>query len=194
MKRWGLLISMLSASLLLPACRRDMADQAHHEPLEASRFFRDGAASRRPPAHTVAQGDARLDEFLYTGKTGGKLVNEFPEAVTRAMLQRGQERFDIYCSVCHGRLGDGHGMIVQRGFPTPPSFHDERLRTAPVGHFYEVITNGWGVMYSYAARVEPQDRWAIAAYIRALQLSQHAALADAAAPDRAKLEKGGEAP
>jgi hypothetical protein len=191
MSRWPLLFTALSASLLLPACRRDMADQPHHEPLEATRFFRDGAASRRPPAHTVARGDARLDEFFYTGKTGGKLVNEFPMPVTRAVLERGQERFDIYCSVCHGRLGDGHGMIVQRGFPTPPSFHEERLRAVPLGHFYEVITNGFGLMYSYAARVAPADRWAIAAYIRALQLSQHAALTDAAAPDRAKLEGGG---
>ncbi len=105
--------------------------------------------------------------------------------VTRQSLARGRERFNIYCAVCHGATGDGNGMIVQRGFPQPPSFHDQRLRDAPAGHFVDVITNGYGVMYSYASRVAPEDRWAIAAYIRALQLSQHAASADAE-PNAAK--------
>ncbi len=174
--------------LLLAACRRDMADQAHHEPLEASSFFADGAASRPLPAHTVPRGQLRDDEQFFTGRVAGQLVTTFPAPVSTAQIARGRERYDIYCAVCHGRTGEGQGMIVQRGFPPPPSLHLDRLREAPVGHFYEVITNGFGVMYSYAARVEPADRWAIAAYIRALQLSQHAALADVAPEQRAKLE------
>jgi mono/diheme cytochrome c family protein len=138
--------------------------------------------------HTVAQGHADLDSEYFEGKTAdGKLVETVPQAVTHEQLQRGRERFDIYCSVCHGRTGDGKGMIVQRGFPAPPSYHTARLRTAPIGHFYDVITNGYGVMYSYAARVEPADRWAIAEYIRALQLAQNATVDDVPAGDRAEL-------
>jgi mono/diheme cytochrome c family protein len=129
------------------------------------------------------------DEQLYTGHANGLPVNTFPTPVTMEMLERGQQRFDIYCAVCHGRTGEGNGMIVRRGFPTPPSFHIDRLREAPVGHFVEVINNGYGLMYSYASRVQPADRWAIAAYIRALQLSQHAGLADAPADEQAKLEQ-----
>jgi mono/diheme cytochrome c family protein len=174
--------------LLLAACRRDMADQAHHEPLEASPFFADGAASRPIPAHTIARGQLRGDEHYFTGRVGGQLVNTFPAPITRPQLERGRERFEIYCAVCHGRTGEGNGMVVQRGFPVPPSLLIDRLRDAPAGHFFEVITNGYGLMYPYAARVEPADRWAIAAYIRALQLSGHASLADAEPAQRAKLE------
>ena len=118
---------------------------------------------------------------------GRKLVEAIPQPVTRAMLDRGRERFDIYCAVCHGRTGEGNGMIVQRGFPAPPSYHTDRLRTAPIGHFYDVITNGYGVMYSYAARVEPPDRWAIAAYIRALQLSRTRGPTTCPASERGRL-------
>ncbi len=121
---------------------------------------------------------------------GTNLITEFPIPITRAVLERGQERFNIYCSVCHGRTGEGNGMIVQRGFPPPPSYHIDRLRKAPVGHLFDVMTRGYGVMYSYASRVEPSDRWAIAAYIRALQLSRHATLDDVPADERAKLENG----
>ena len=137
------------------------------------------AARAIPPAHTVAQGQLHEDDAFFTGKIDGKLVPVLPKPVTREMLARGRERFDIYCAVCHGATGDGNGMIVQRGFPKPPSLHDRGLRDAPIGHFFDVMTNGYGVMYSYAARVTPDDRWAIAAYIRALQLSQHATPADA---------------
>jgi len=115
-------------------------------------------------------------------------VADFPFPITREVLERGQQRFEIYCAVCHGRTGDGNGMIVQRGFPPPPSYHIDRLRQAPVGHFFDVMTHGYGVMYSYAARVEPRDRWAIAAYIRVLQLSHNAKLQDVPAPERARLE------
>ncbi|MBN9563367.1 MAG: cytochrome c [Alphaproteobacteria bacterium] len=111
-----------------------------------------------------------------------------PPPVTLALLERGQERFRIYCTPCHSELGDGHGMIVQRGFPPPPSYHIDRLRAAPVEHFYDVITHGYGAMYSYANRVQPADRWAIAAYIRALQLSQHASIADVPADQRGKMQ------
>ena len=182
------LISGTVGLLLIVGCRRDMADQAHRRPLETSGFFADGASSRTLPAHTIARGQLREDEHAFTGRVNGQLVTTFPEPVTQVQLERGRERFEIYCAVCHGRTGEGNGVIVQRGFPPPPSLHLDRLREAPVGHFFEVMTNGYGLMYSYASRVEPADRWAIAAYIRALQLSQHAALTDADPSDRAKLE------
>lgn len=177
-----------AGSSLLAACRRDMAQQPRYQPLEASTFFPNGMASRPIPAHTVARGHLNEDEHFYTGRIDGHLVTTFPAPVTRAMLERGQQRFEIYCAVCHGRTGEGNGMIVQRGFPPPPSLHIDRLRDAPPGYFFEVITNGYGLMYSYATRVEPTDRWAIAAYIRALQFSHHATLADAEPQGRANLE------
>lgn len=188
MTTWRQTGTLLAVVALLPGCRRDMIDGARYKPLEPSSFFADGGASRPLPANTIARGNLRADGYYYTGRVNGKLVNAFPEPVTRATLERGRQRFEIYCAVCHGRTGDGQGMIVRRGFPAPPSLHIDRLREVPVGHFYEVITNGFGVMYSYANRVEPADRWAIAAYIRALQLSQHATLADAEPEQRAKLE------
>jgi mono/diheme cytochrome c family protein len=165
--------------LCVTACRRGMVDQQHLKPLAEETFFKNDAGSRVPPAHTVARGQLRADEQFYTGKIDNQLAATFPMPVTRELLSRGQQRFDIYCAVCHSRTGDGNGMIVQRGFPQPPSLHEQRLRDAPPGHFFDVITNGYGVMYPYASRVSPEDRWAIAAYIRALQLSQHAAPSDA---------------
>jgi hypothetical protein len=125
---------------------------------------------------TVARGELDADEFFYTGKSNGTLVDTFPFPITREVLLRGQERYNIFCSPCHDRVGNGQGMIVQRGFRRPSSFHNDRLRGAPVGYFFEVITKGFGTMYDYADRVPPRDRWAIIAYIRALQLSQHATL------------------
>ena len=165
-----------------------MADQAKEKPLAADSFFANGMASRPLPAHTVARGQLREDAAYFTGKAGDKFLTVVPAPVTRWMLERGRQRYDIYCSVCHDRTGGGRGMVVERGFPAPPSLHIDRLREADIGYFYEVITNGHGVMYSYASRVEPGDRWAIAAYIRALQLSQHATLADAGPAARAQLE------
>ena len=174
--------------LTLSACRRDMYNQPRYKPYAEDTFFQDGASARPNPPHTVARGHLDEDEQFHTGKDGGKLVEAFPFPITRQILARGRERFDIYCSVCHARTGDGDGMIVQRGFPSPPSFHIDRLRQAPVGHFFDVMTNGYGVMYSYAVRVSPEDRWAIAAYIRALQLSHDGKIEDVPPEERAKLE------
>jgi len=129
------------------------------------------------------------DEGRFTGLTNGILVAQLPVKLTLPLLQRGQERYDIYCAVCHGATGDGQGEVVQRGYPAPPTYHSDRLRNAPIGHFYDVITNGYGVMYSYASRVEPDDRWAIASYIRALQLSQQAPVNDLSPDEKQKLEK-----
>lgn len=188
MSRSFCLLTLSALLVLTPGCRRDMFNQPRYNPLSSSDFFPDGAGSRPLVPGTVARGHLDEDQAFYTGKVGTNLVETFPFPITHAVLDRGRERFDIYCSVCHGRTGDGNGMIVQRGFPMPPSYHINRLRQAPVGHFVDVITQGYGVMYSYAARVEPADRWAIAAYIRALQLSHNAPLADVPSSERAKLE------
>jgi mono/diheme cytochrome c family protein len=156
------------------ACRQDMHNQPRYKSFAVSTFFDDGRSERPAIEDTVARGQLHLDQARYTGKDNGKDVTTFPIQITRGDLARGQERFNIYCSPCHGRLGDGHGMIVSRGLRQPPSYHDPRLVNAPVGHFFDVITNGYGAMYSYASRVPVDDRWRIAAYIRALQLSQNA--------------------
>lgn len=184
-------ISVLALAAAAGAgCRRDMFQQPFSKPLGSSDFFQDNHMASRPLIqYTVARGHLDEDDAFYSGKIGTNLVETFPFPITRAVLERGRERFDIYCSPCHGRTGEGNGMIVQRGFPPPPSYHIDRLRQAPVGHFYDVITHGYGIMYSYAARVDPADRWAIAAYIRALQKSQSATLAELPLDDRAKLEQ-----
>jgi mono/diheme cytochrome c family protein len=174
--------------LALPACRLEMHDQPRYEPLQASTFFADGRSARPLVEGTVAQGQLREDELLYTGRLQGEPASVFPFPITRQLLSRGQERFNIYCSPCHGRLGNGQGIIPQRGFRQPPSYHTERLRQAPAGHFFDVMTNGFGAMYEYGSRVPPEDRWAIIAYIRALQLSQHATLAEAPEAERGALE------
>jgi mono/diheme cytochrome c family protein len=166
-----------------------MFQQPYSKPLKPSNFFQDNHMASRPLVpHTVARGQLDADETFYRGKVGTNLVEEFPIPITRQTLERGQERFNIYCSPCHGRTGEGNGMIVHRGFPAPPSYHIDRLRNAPVGHFFDVITQGYGVMYSYAERVKPADRWAIAAYIRALQKSHDARLADVPPQQRTTLE------
>lgn len=172
----------------------DMYDQPRYEPLEASEFFADGGSARPLVEGTIPRGWLREDEALYTGKVEGQFVSKPPLPVDRALLQRGQERFNIYCSVCHSRTGDGDGMIVRRGFRRPPSFvTTERLLEAPAGHFFDVMTNGIGAMPSYASRISPEDRWAIVAYIRALQLAQNARLEDAPPEKRAELLKSPEA-
>lgn len=177
----------LVLGLALTGCRKGMVDPPYLKPLAEDNFFSDGRGSRLPPPHTVARGQVRLDEQLYTGMAGQDLAATLPMPLTPQLLTRGRERFEIYCAVCHGRTGEGNGMIVQRGFPHPPSFHDLRLRNAPIGYFFYVITNGYGVMYSYASRVAPEDRWAIAAYLRALQLSENAAPSDADAAGAKQL-------
>jgi len=164
-----------------------MNDEPRYKPLAESDFFADGQSARPRVDGTIARGHLRLDQAFYTGRSNGAFVSTPPVPVTRDLLARGRERFDIFCSPCHGRLGDGDGVVVERGFRSPPSYHIDRLRTAPVGHFFDVMTNGFGAMASYASRVQPADRWAIAAYIRALQLSQHAALSDAPADVRRRL-------
>jgi mono/diheme cytochrome c family protein len=174
--------------VVLAACRQDMHDAPSYDPLQQSAFFPDGAASRMLVANTVARGQLREDEHLYTGKVNGQTATEFPMPVTAEVMARGQERFNVYCSPCHGRTGMGNGMIVQRGFRAPPSYHEERLRNVPVGYFFDVMTNGFGAMQDYSAQVPVTDRWAIAAYIRALQLSQRASVSDVPADRRGDLD------
>jgi mono/diheme cytochrome c family protein len=175
--------------LVLGCSREDMVIQPKLKPYQESAFFVDGQSSRPLVAGTVARGQLDLDPAYYKGKLGDLLVDKIPAKVDRALLVRGQERYNIYCSPCHSRTGDGRGMIVQRGFPPPPSFHIDRLLDAPSGHYFNVISNGYGAMYSYASRVPTDDRWAIVAYIRALQLSQHATFEDVPAEKRPELEK-----
>lgn len=184
---------MVLAILAVPAffqlgCRMDMHDQPRYETYEKSDFFEDGRASRIPPEGTVARRDLRQDELYYTGRMNGTDSEVFPFPVTETVLRRGQERYDIYCSPCHDRVGTGRGIIVQRGMKQPPSFHIVRLKEAPVGYFFNVITNGYGVMFSYSSRVSPEDRWSIAAYIRALQLSQGASYGDVPDEDLQRVE------
>jgi Cytochrome C oxidase, cbb3-type, subunit III len=181
------MVCMGVAAFALSGCRLDMHVQPKYLPDDGTNFFGDGRSERQPVPGTVARGQLRLDELLYSGKLNGVEANEFPFPITRADLERGRERFNIYCTPCHDYTGGGHGMIVQRGFPRPPSYHIDRLRNAPVGHFFDVMTNGFGSMYSYASRVTPEDRWRIAAYIRVLQLSQHATVDDVPESERAKL-------
>ena len=159
-------------------CRRDMQDQPKFIPLRPSDFFADGRSARPLPEGTVARGELRADKVFFTGKNGDQYVDRVPFPVTRAVLERGQERFNIYCSPCHGRLGNGLGMIVLRGLKRPPSYHIDRLRQVPIGYFYDVISNGFGAMADYSAQVAPRDRWAIAAYLRVLQYSQQASVDD----------------
>jgi hypothetical protein len=170
------------------ACRQDMHDQPKYIPLRASTFFGDDRSARPIVAGTVARGLLREDTLLTTGRVNGEEATVFPFRVTDAVMARGHERFDIFCSPCHARTGIGDGMVVRRGYRRPPSLHDDRLRAAPVGHFFDVITNGFGAMPDYAAQIEAEDRWSIIAYIRALQLSEHATLADVPAARRGSLQ------
>ena len=166
-----------------------MHDQPTYSALEESSFFADGQSARPLVAGTVARGQLNEDPLLYDGKEGEEDATIFPFPVDEKVMARGQERFNIYCSPCHGRTGDGDGMIVRRGYRRPPSLADERLRDAPVGHFFDVITNGFGAMPDYAAQIKPEDRWAITAYVRALQLSAYATLEDVPAAERGKLDQ-----
>lgn len=198
--RRGLALVWLACGLIA-GCRSEMYDQPRYEPYQASDYFDDGASARHPVPGTVARGELDADDALCTGRLAGKLVDAIPIAIDAATLDRGQERYGIFCAPCHGAVGDGEGMIVKRGFSRPPSFHSAKarggpseplyddLRKAPAGHFFEVITKGHGAMYSYAARIPVHDRWAIVAYVRALQLSQAAPAADLSEEDRAELAK-----
>jgi mono/diheme cytochrome c family protein len=187
--KFGLVLFLLAGSV---ACRQDMHDQPKYIPLRPSSFFADGRSARPLVPGTVARGHLDDDTLLYTGKgADGKPSNDFPFPVTKDVIERGQNRFNVYCTPCHGRLGNGDGMIVRRGFRKPPSYHIDRLRQVPNGYIFDVITNGFGAMQDYSAQVQPQDRWAIVAYIRALQLSQNASINDVSAAGRAQLEQGG---
>jgi hypothetical protein len=184
----GLLI-LIAAVFVASGCRQNMHDQAKFEPYEASPIFADGAAARPLPVGTVARGFLRENAAYYTGLgADGRLVASLPVPVTARLLARGRERYEIFCSPCHDRVGTGRGMIVRRGFTQPPSFHEPRLKASPAGHFVNVMTEGFGVMPSYAAQVAPADRWAIAAFIQVLQLSQEARLSDLPPPARQAVE------
>ena len=182
-------VFLAGLTLFFSSCRLDMHDQPKYESYEASDFFADGMASRIPPEGTIPQGGLRQGELLYTGKVDGKDSELFPFPITQNILVRGQNRYNIYCSPCHDKVGTGKGIIVRRGMKQPPSFHIARLREAPPGYFFDVMSNGFGVMFSYSSRVQPRDRWAIAAYIRALQLSQNASYGDVSEEDLEKLEE-----
>jgi hypothetical protein len=188
-------LALVALALLVNSgCRSEMYEQPRYEPLEPSTFFEDGSSSRPLVAGTVPRDDPRgappagvSDEVFYTGWSDGKLAETVPFPVDRAVLERGQERFRIYCTPCHGELGDGRGMIVRRGFNPPPTFSSDELRHQPIGHYFDVMTRGFGTMYSYASRIPPRDRWTIAAYIRVLQLSQHARAAELPPEDQKQL-------
>jgi mono/diheme cytochrome c family protein len=172
----------LVALAILVGCRNDMHDQPRFKPLAESDFYADLRSSRAPVEGTVARGDLREDSYFYTGKIGANPGDYMPAEVpvNEETLARGRDRFNIYCAPCHSRVGDGNGMLPQRGYRHPPSYHQDRLRKAPLGYFFDVITNGFGAMPDYASQIPPDDRWKIVAYIRALQLSQDASAADAA--------------
>ena len=183
--------ALLLVAVLLPAfvaCRQDMHDGPVLEPYEESDFFADGRGDRRPIEGTVARGQLFDDPIFYTGLDGDAFVSELPVEVTEKLLERGRERYDIFCSPCHDRVGNGRGMIVRRGFKQPSSFHEARLRDQPVGYYFDVISRGFGEMSSYAPLVDHEDRWAIAAYIKTLQMSQRLELADLDPAFRTKIE------
>lgn len=176
-------------SMFAYGCHLDMDDQPKYKPLAASKFFSNGQSSRPLVEGTVPRGDAHTDEYLYTGKKDGKFADAFPYPITREILERGKDRFTTFCTPCHGQLGDGEGMVVQRGFPKPPSYHADTVRTEPAGFYFDVITKGFGRMYSYAPSVPVHDRWAIVAYIRALQLSRRIPVSEVPDSIRATLEE-----
>jgi mono/diheme cytochrome c family protein len=181
-------LTFVLASLSLAGCRQDMHDQPRYKPLAGTAFFGDGRSARPVIEGTVARGHLRTDSGRYAGKVDGQDVDVFPFPITASDLDRGQKRFNIYCAPCHSRIGDGNGIVVLRGFRQAASYHTDRLIKAPVGHFFDVITNGFGAMPSYASRVEPDDRWRIVAYIRVLQVSESATMQDVPPDKRAGME------
>ena len=180
---------MLLASFAagVPGCRRDMQDQPKYTPLEASSFFLDGRSARPVPYGTIARGHLDDTDAFHTGAVNGTFLNTIPLPITRPMLERGQSRYNIYCSPCHGMVGDGNGMIAKRGFKIPANLHDDRLRQAPPGYLFQVISNGYGAMPDYSSQIGVEDRWKIVAYIDALQLSRNATVADVSPEERPKL-------
>lgn len=170
--------------LILAGCRQEMYDQPKVKPLGESDFYSDLRSARPQVDGTVARGQVHEDTYFYTGKIGANPGDYMPFPVTEEVLARGHERFNIYCAPCHSRVGDGNGMVPQRGYKHPPTYHQDRLRKAPLGYFFDVMTNGFGTMPDYSAQIQPRDRWCIIAYIRALQLSQNATQADVAAGEK----------
>jgi cytochrome c553 len=193
-RRLGPLSIVLVGVLAAAGCRQDMHNQPKYRGLRASEFFADGSSARPLVEGTIARGTLQTDASFFTGKNGTTLVSELPFPVTQEVLDRGEQRFNIYCAPCHDRTGSGNGMVVQRGYRQPPSYHIDRLRTVEIGHFFDVMTNGFGAMPDYRQQISPRDRWNIAAYIRALQLSQHATAADVPGGDPAKLAPAAAAP
>jgi mono/diheme cytochrome c family protein len=193
-KRLGRIVCLLISAaglLLISSCRLDMQVQPKFTTMRENDFYADHRSARTPVDGTIARGQLEDDSLLYTGKVNGEAADQFPFAMTAQDLARGRERFNIFCSPCHSQLGDGNGVIVQRGFKKPPSYYEPRLLKAPVGHFFNVMTNGWGAMGDYSAQVPVADRWRIAAYIRALQFSQTAKPGDLpAGQTAAKAEPG----
>ena len=185
----GLLSSVFFLGLAAAGCRQDMHNQPKAIPLRESMFFKNASSARPLVEGTVPRGTLQDDAAFFTGKNGLVVLDALPIPLTAELLDRGEQRFNIYCTPCHGLAGQGNGMIVRRGYRQPPSFHIDRLRTAPLGHFYDVMTNGFGAMPDYRAQIAPRDRWAIAAYVRALQLSQHAPAAEFPQEERDKLSK-----
>jgi mono/diheme cytochrome c family protein len=193
MRRTRLLLGICGAAgiFLLAGCdnlHQDMGNQPKNKPLSPSDFFADGRSERAPVENTVARGALDNDELVVA-----KESNNFPVPVNEALLERGEDRYKIFCTPCHGLQGDGNGMVAMRGMKHPPSYHIDRLRQSPNGYYYDVITNGFGQMYSYSAQIPPRDRWAIIAYLRALQLSRNAHVAELPADVREKLNSGGSA-
>lgn len=184
----AVLLGVLSL-LSLIGCDQVMERQAKVKPLQESAFFADGKGSREPVVGTVPQGGLRLDDHLYWGREGNAFSETFPFPIARKELQRGRERYEIFCTPCHDRAGSGRGIVVQRGYRAPASFHLDRLRQAPAGYFFDVMTRGFGAMPDYASQVPVRDRWRIAAYIRALQLSQNASREDLSANELRRLEE-----
>jgi mono/diheme cytochrome c family protein len=177
--RLGMAALVFAAVIVLGACRQDMHDQPRFKPLAKSDFYGDLRSARDPVEGTVARGQLHEDTYFYTGKIGSNPGDYMPFPVTEQVLARGQERYNIYCAPCHSRVGDGNGAVPARGFPRkPPSFHIDRLRKAPLGYFFDTMTNGFGIMPDYSSQIPARDRWCIAAYVRALQLSQNATAAD----------------
>ncbi|HTS28135.1 MAG TPA: cytochrome c [Bryobacteraceae bacterium] len=174
--------------ILLAACRQDMHDQPKYKPLAASQFFADGRSARPAPAFTIARDQLADTDEMHTGAAGGAFLASIPVPVDAALLSRGRQRFDIYCSPCHGRIGNGDGMIARRGFKAPADLNSVRVRRAPPGYIFQVIRNGYGAMGDYRDQVSAADAWAIVAYIRALELSRGAILADVPDDQRAHLE------
>lgn len=189
----GLRASVKACLLLvcLSSCRQDMHDQPSYRPLEESSFFDNGQSSRQPVEGTVARGHLRADQHFYTGReTGGEEFSDrLPLPLTPELLKRGQQQYDIFCTPCHDRAGQGQGIIVRRGFPPPPSFHSQRSRDLPAGYLFDVISNGFRRMYSYGSRIQPRDRWAIIAYMRALQLSRRVRLDQLRDEEQARLRE-----